>query len=200
MVHSSYKKEIPQDVITVSYYQHKNPLVRSAENDNEIPKVKQMKQSVLVVKKDKELEKVAKGEKEEKPIIHIKNPEKIVYEIRPGDRLDKISFQFYKTHHKHREILKANPNLDPQKLMPGKKIVIPNLSVPEVKDVYLKQVDEKKRPYVVKENEVLSQIAEKELGSIQKLQKILEMNPGLNQHRIKSGQTIYIPVQYKERR
>lgn len=53
--------------------------------------------------------------------------------------------------------------------------------------------DEELRTYKVKPNESLSEIAQKELGSINYLSSILELNEGLNANRIREGQDIWLP-------
>ena len=48
--------------------------------------------------------------------------------------------------------------------------------------------------YVVKHGDVLSTIAERELGSVRHMQKIIDLNPGLNKDRIREGISLRLPV------
>jgi|GEM_PF-5747449 len=129
-------------------------------------------------------------------VIEIVNPVEIKYEIQPGDRLDIISNKFYGTHQRWKELLKANPGLDPAKIKPGQIILIPGTKtdLPKQETVYLSTHSQNRRAYKVRENDLLSKIAEKELGSIKFVSKILELNPGLKPDLLRPGQTIYLPV------
>lgn len=129
--------------------------------------------------------------------VEINKPREIVYEVKSGDRLDLISYRFYKTHHKYYKILAANPNVSPETLRPGMKLVIPDVKKPKAHLAFKVANRVNKQPYVIKKNEVLSTIAEKQLGSIKFISVILDFNPGLNPNKIREGQTIYLPVKKK---
>jgi nucleoid-associated protein YgaU len=134
--------------------------------------------------------------------VSIENPKEIYYEIQEGDTLQKISLNFYGTTKKYLLLSKANPNVNPSNLKLGERIKIPNLKLSETMkkpEVLLHYQNENKRPYTIKENDVLSIIAEKELGSSKKVKKILEVNPGLKANRLRVGQKIFIPTTYKPR-
>jgi nucleoid-associated protein YgaU len=135
-------------------------------------------------------------------VIEIVNPKNnIKYEIQPGDRLDKISNKFFGTHHRWSEIVSANPGLDPSKIRPGQVIMIPSVKtdLPKQESVYLKTHAQNKRPYKVQEKDLLGSIAERELGSVKHLPKILALNPGLDPKLLRPGQTIYLPTSIKIR-
>lgn len=129
-------------------------------------------------------------------VLQVNHPQQLEYVVEPGDRLDKISMKFYETHHRHGEILKANPGLDPRRMKPGQKLIIPNIreGLPMQDSVYLQRVQPKSRPYEVKSGEVLSIIAVEQLGSQSQISKILELNPGLQPDRLKPGQVIQLPI------
>ena len=130
------------------------------------------------------------------PMIPVHQPEEVIYHVEPGDRLDKISMKFYETHHRHKAILEANPGLDPKRMRPGQKIVIPHLldHGPKPKTVFISRPVASSREYVVQRGDVLSRIAERELGSMKLVPKILEMNPGLKPARLKVGQSLRLPL------
>ena len=134
--------------------------------------------------------------------VAIKNPKEIFYEIQAGDTLQKISLNFYGTTKKYILLSKVNPNVNPSNLKLGERIKIPNLKLSDTMkkpDVLLHYQNENKRPYIIKENEVLSIIAERELGSSKKVRNILEVNPGLRPDKLRVGQKIFIPMTYKPR-
>ena len=133
-------------------------------------------------------------------VIEIKNPENICYEIQVGDRLDIISNRFYGTHHRWKDLVKANQGLNPAKIRPGQVIIIPSVksSLPKQETVYLNTHAQNKRPYKVREKDVLGKIAERELGSVKHLPLILALNPGLNSNYLLPGQTIFLPISIKK--
>ena len=53
--------------------------------------------------------------------------------------------------------------------------------------------DEELRVYKVRQNESLSEIAQRELGSMRYLDSILELNEGLSANNIRAGQEIWLP-------
>jgi LysM repeat protein len=130
------------------------------------------------------------------PVVQIQQPDKIVYVVEPGDRLDKISMKFFQTHHRHRDILKANPGLNPKRLRPGMEIVIPSINhgLPLSKTVYITRPVASSREYVIQPGDVLGSIAQRELGSIKHVSKIKELNPGLKPSKLKVGQVLRLPV------
>ena len=48
--------------------------------------------------------------------------------IQAGDTLERISLKYYGTRHRWRPIVEANPGLDPRRMRPGRKILIPRLA------------------------------------------------------------------------
>jgi nucleoid-associated protein YgaU len=51
-----------------------------------------------------------------------------IHEVQPGEVLEDIALKFYGFKHKWPHIVKANPDLDPRKMRPGDKIVVPALT------------------------------------------------------------------------
>jgi LysM repeat protein len=132
--------------------------------------------------------------------VSIKNPREVMYEIQEGDTLQKISLNFYGTTKKYILLTQVNPQVNPSRLKLGERIKIPNLELSDrekQEDVLLHYQNPTKRPYTIKQNEVLSIIAAKELGSSKKVKSILEVNPGLKPDKIRAGQKIFIPTVYK---
>jgi len=173
---------------------------RVSTHQRKPPPVKRERRGVILAASGKALA----GEPQLKSahrIVQVKNPEKFVHVIQKGDRLDKISMMYYGTHHRHREILKANPGLDPKRMRPGKKIVIPKIrgGLPGQSEVFIERDVPVVRDYVVKPGDVLGGISRKELGSTRYVSRILEVNPGLNPKKIKVGQVIRLPILDQEK-
>lgn len=129
-------------------------------------------------------------------VVEITNPKVIKYEIQVGDRLDKISDKFYGTHHRWKDLVLANPGLNPEKIRPGQIILIPGLKtdLPKQDTVYLSAHQKNRRPYKIREKDLLGKIAERELGSVKYIPKILALNPGLDPNTIRPGQIINLPT------
>lgn len=129
-------------------------------------------------------------------VIQVETPKTTRYIVEPGDILGKISQKFYGTSKRYRDILKANPGLSPKALKPGMSIVIPSAPAGMEPGAvqYLQQAKPHTRPYTVKGGDVLSKIAQKELGSIKYVSNIMEVNPGLKPSRLRLGQVIQLPL------
>ena len=52
-------------------------------------------------------------------------PELWEHTVASGEQLMLISFKYYKTHQRWRDIAKANPGVDPNNLKVGQSLVIP---------------------------------------------------------------------------
>lgn len=69
----------------------------------------------------------------------------VVHTVKSGESIMTISYKYYGTHQKWREIISVNPDIDPMKMSIGQKISIPNLGkkVVEHKPVVKKKMEEK---------------------------------------------------------
>ena len=127
--------------------------------------------------------------------LAIARPQQIIYEVAKGDRLDLIAYRFYGSHKKYSLLLQANPGIKANTLRPGTKLVVPGVDSPKENFSAIRVVSrDVRRDYVIKEREVLSVIAERELGSVKLLPVILDFNPGLNPNKLRAGQTIHLPI------
>lgn len=119
----------------------------------------------------------------------------VTYEVKPGDRLDKISKLFYGSNNHHEVIIAANPGLKAEKLLPGSTIVIPGLKdVPQAYlDVDVPVTSSGRRSYQVQPGDTLSEIAQRECGSVKDLKRILALNTGLSEN-IRVGDILELPT------
>jgi nucleoid-associated protein YgaU len=115
-----------------------------------------------------------------------------VHVVEKGDTLGEISQQHYGTSKKWEDIVKANPGLDPERLVPGMKLIIPGKQKHAASrasaDAAASSGD-----YVVEKGDTLGGIAAKELGSAQKWQLIADANPGIDPGNLRLGQRLRIP-------
>lgn len=96
------------------------------------------------------------------------------------------------------EIEAANPKIDFKRLRPGAEIVIPDPSrfVRSSSDAPppLPAKAGSTRRYEVQGGDTLESIAYRHLGSKNRWQDIMDLNPGLEPKRLFEGQEIYLPV------
>lgn len=117
-----------------------------------------------------------------------------VHVVKSGETLGDISQQHYGTSTKWQLIGEANGNLDPLKLKVGQRLQIPPVagSTRRVERVTSRS-SASGRTYVIKAQDTLSEIAQRELGSATKWRQIQAANPGLNPNRLTVGKKIIIP-------
>ena len=123
------------------------------------------------------------------------------YEIKSGDTLQKIASRVLGDGGRWREIQDANPGLDPLKLFVGARIQLPgSASSPSRKASETPAKGRSQRvagssgDYLVKKGDVLSRIAQRELGSSKRWREIVELNPGLDPNRLLVGARLRLPV------
>jgi nucleoid-associated protein YgaU len=128
-------------------------------------------------------------------VIQVKTTDHTKYVVEAGDHLDKISKKFYGTYQRYKEILKANPGLDPKGLRPGMVIKIPEApkGLPVNTLSYVSEPKTSMGFHVIRSGDTLGAIAQQKLGSTKWVSKILGLNPGLNPSRLRVGQKIKLP-------
>ena len=122
--------------------------------------------------------------------------------VASGETLGHISAKYYGTTKSWRSIADANPGVNPNALGVGQKLVIPARgAVPTpVAHTTVKTPTPKKTVsgpggrYTVQSGDVLSRIAEREVGSVKDVKRILAMNPGLDANRLVIGQVLAMPT------
>jgi nucleoid-associated protein YgaU len=120
-----------------------------------------------------------------------------VHVVAAGETLSDISKKHFGTTTKWKDIVKANPGVDPEGLHVGQK-----LNLPEIAGVSPSPTDTGSSnasapvsvgTYTVKAGDTLASIAESQLGSSKSWQKIVEANPGLDPRKMRIGQKLVIP-------
>lgn len=104
-----------------------------------------------------------------------------------GETLWNIAQLYFGDGMKHKDIARANPSVNPDRLIPGKKIIIPGVKADTAPDGTQYFI------YTVKLGDYLSTIAEDFLGSSSRWKEIAALNGGLNPNKIYAGQKIKIP-------
>lgn len=119
-----------------------------------------------------------------------------------GETLSQISMEQLGTSRRWQEIVALNPGLDPNSLRVGQKIKLPGAGA--AVDVASPRtaaapapVAEQSGPggsYTIRSGDVLSRIAQDQLGSVKHVGAILALNPGLDPNRMHVGQVIAMPA------
>ncbi len=121
-----------------------------------------------------------------------------VHVVAAGETLGDISKKHYGTSTKWKDIVKANPGVDPEGLKIGQKLKLPeiagtptptNTPAPGAAPVS----DSAAGDYTVKAGDTLESIALSQLGSKTATKKIIEANPGLDARKMRIGQKLKIP-------
>lgn len=119
-----------------------------------------------------------------------------VHVVAANETLMDISRKHYGTTTKWREIAKANPGLDPVGMKVGQKVSIPEIAgvpAPGSSPVTETATPSVGSEYVVKPNDTLDSIAQRQLGKKSDAKKIQEANPGVNPLKLRVGQKLMIP-------
>ncbi|MBA3937850.1 MAG: LysM peptidoglycan-binding domain-containing protein [Planctomycetes bacterium] len=128
-----------------------------------------------------------------------------VHIVAAGETLSDISKKHYGTTTKWREIVKANPGVDPEGLKVGDKLVLPEIAGTAPKDAAAPPAPaptplgapEGAGEYVVKAKDTFDIIATKELGNKALARKIAELNPGVDSSHLRIGQKLKLPGKAK---
>ncbi|MFT5049938.1 MAG: nucleoid-associated protein YgaU [Chlamydiales bacterium] len=125
------------------------------------------------------------------------------YEIKPGDTLAGIASRVLGDGQRWREIQNANAGLDPRRLMVGAKISLPGRAGSAAVVSTVTPRTERARPaaassntsgkYTVRKGDVLSRVAQVQLGSASRWREIVELNPGLDPNRMHVGTKLVMP-------
>jgi nucleoid-associated protein YgaU len=120
-----------------------------------------------------------------------------VHVVASGETLMDISKKHYGTTAKWKDIIKANPGVDPEGLRVGQKLNLPDIagaSPTSSTNSAIPGTTETSGTYTVQAGDVtLAIIAEKELGSSKDWPKIVAANPGLDPRKLRIGQKLIIP-------
>ncbi len=127
------------------------------------------------------------------------------YTVRRGDTLSEIAQRQLGTQARWRELLALNPGLDPQRLREGQTLRLPAgpaapssspaTPAPDpVKEPARGRSTERSPLYTVQPGDTLSEVAQRELGASGRWSEIVELNPGLDPHRLIVGQVLELPA------
>lgn len=130
---------------------------------------------------------------------------KRTHTVAAGEMLSTISQKYYGTSKHWREIVKANPGVDPEDLRVGQKLVIPEVA--GAKPVASGDAHSDPAPvasggggaaasgqqYKVQTGDTLGKIAKKFYGKEDAWKKIQKANPGLDPDNLQVGKTITLP-------
>ncbi len=114
--------------------------------------------------------------------------------VKSGETLSDISKQHYGTTTKWKEIIKANPGIDPEGLKVGQKLRLPQIADTKPAPTGTgAATDNPAATYTVKAGEYLEDIAQSQLGARGAWKKIVDANPGIDPKRLRVGQKLVIP-------
>ncbi len=120
-----------------------------------------------------------------------------VHVVASGETLSDISKKHFGTTTKWRDIVKANPGVDPETLKVGQKLTIPELpdsvGTGATGSTTGAGLGAATGEYVVKPRDTMQSIAESELGNRSAWKKIVDANPGVDSRNLRVGQKLKIP-------
>ncbi len=116
-----------------------------------------------------------------------------VHVVGSGDTLAEISQKHYGTTKRWKEILKANPGIDPEGLKVGQKVVLPDLPANTAVEKPAPASDDG-ATYTVKANDTFQVIAQSQLGDGKQWKKIQALNPGVESSNLRIGQKLKMPA------
>jgi nucleoid-associated protein YgaU len=119
-----------------------------------------------------------------------------VHTLRKNDNLWVLVFSKWRLQDSFiKEIVRANPGLNPKRLRPGRKIAIPNPSgFFRGKRGEATSRGETQVVYEVQIGDTLESIARMHLGRKSRWHEIADLNPGLRPERLRPGQKILLPA------
>ncbi len=115
--------------------------------------------------------------------------------VKSDEYLIDISEKYYGTTAKWKIIADANPGINPNKLMVGQKLVIPDAggSSSHSTSGGSETATDGGDTYTIKSGDTLEKVAQKLLGDGSKWQDIAKLNPGVDPTRLMVGQKITVP-------
>jgi nucleoid-associated protein YgaU len=122
-----------------------------------------------------------------------------VHVVAAGDTLAEISKKYFGTTTRWKDIVKANPGVDPEALKVGQKLNLPEgaAAAPAGAAAASTPAESDAADYVVKAGDTPDTIAQHELGSKKEVKRLLDANPGLDAKHLRIGQKIKIPGKTK---
>ncbi|MBA3685535.1 MAG: LysM peptidoglycan-binding domain-containing protein [Planctomycetes bacterium] len=117
-----------------------------------------------------------------------------VHTVAKDETLVDISIAYFRTSKRWRDIVKANPGVDPERLKVGQKLIIPDAgaaaasagSVPDTAST-------SGSDYVIKRGDTFETIAQQVYGDRKQWRKIADANQGVDPSHLRIGQKIVVP-------
>ncbi len=114
-----------------------------------------------------------------------------VYVIKAGDTLSRIAQEQMGSFRLLSDLLKANPEVDPNHITIGYALKIPKVDLPKHSDEF--ELAARQKLYIVEKDDNLYKIAVKALGSGGRWKEIIELNPGCTPDKLKIGMKLRLP-------
>jgi LysM repeat protein len=196
------QKTNPKTVATKSTEQNQQPpnvLLKKTPPKKEIKqdiKTQPLKQSIAqVIKKKETIAEPSSSRLEELSKINPLENIPQYYVVKKGDSASGISRSTLGSVHFLKALMEANPELQPHRLYPGTRLVMPaKKSLISVATDY-NEDHASKGSYFVQKGDTLYNIALRECGSVKKVKEIIELNPKLDPGRLMVGQRLRLPTE-----
>lgn len=127
-------------------------------------------------------------------------PARATYVVRSGDSLERIARRELGDGSRWREVAELNGIANPNLVRVGQKLAMPGSKAPAPKPEQPRAKQAPAAPattggiYVVAKGDVLSRIAERELGSSKRWREIVALNPGLKPAKLYVGKKLKMPA------
>ncbi len=124
----------------------------------------------------------------------------LIYEVRLGDTLQRISKHFYDSYapRHYMKIMNANPGVKPESLHPGMRLKIPEVTGPQQVIEIPRDESSSARTYVVRSGDSLSAIAQSMCGSVREIERLRALNPQIKKDNLSVGQRLTLPPPREE--
>ena len=122
--------------------------------------------------------------------------------VKKGETLSGIASKALGSAQRWREIAKLNPKVDPDRLHVGVKLVLPTGAAPESSTLQPAVAEAPAKTqrarssggkYVIQKGDMLSLIAQRELGSAARWREIAKLNPKVNPDKLLVGTSLILP-------
>jgi len=140
----------------------------------------------------------AERDAEEAPGVETVPPTFRMYVSERGDTFQSIAREFYGSVNYWGVIARANPDVDPNRLGPGRRLRVPldpsNIQgLPADGETQPDHPEPDMTEYIVAKGDTLSEIAQALYGRSSLWRRIADANPGVNPNRLRPGQVLKIP-------
>ncbi len=117
------------------------------------------------------------------------------YVVKKGDSASGISRRILGSVHFLKALMEANPELQPHRLYPGTRLVMPPKKALISVATDYNEDHASNGSYFVQKGDTLYNIALRECGSVKKVKEIIELNPKVDPGRLMVGQPLRLPIE-----